>query len=61
MRTPLIADCRNLLERERVLEAGFAYFGVGTAIAGREFLVPRTFPIGTHAIAPTISAGVVAS
>ena len=61
VRTPLIADCRNLLERERVLEAGFAYFGVGTAIAGREFLVPRTFPIGTHAIAPTISAGVVAS
>ncbi|MBF6599319.1 MAG: UDP-glucose/GDP-mannose dehydrogenase family protein [Dehalococcoidia bacterium] len=34
MQTPLVADCRNALDREQVLAAGFACFGVGTGIAG---------------------------
>ncbi len=42
MQTPLIADCRNVLERARVLDAGFACFGVGTGIAGLGAVQRRT-------------------
>ena len=41
MSTPLIADCRNALDRVAVQEAGFAYFGVGFGISGREHLAER--------------------
>ena len=38
MATPLIADCRNVLDRRAVRDAGFAYFGAGTRISGRQHL-----------------------
>jgi UDPglucose 6-dehydrogenase len=38
MATPLIADCRNVLDRKVALDAGFAYFGVGTGLLGRRNL-----------------------
>ena len=41
MSTPLIADCRNALDRVAVQEAGFACFGVGFGISGREHLAER--------------------
>ena len=50
MATPLIADCRNALDRAAVEATGFAYFGVGSGISGREHLTPkverRVAPIG---------------
>lgn len=50
MATPLIADCRNALDRDAVLRAGFAHFGVGTGVVGREHLTTsldrRTVTIG---------------
>jgi UDPglucose 6-dehydrogenase len=36
MATALIGDCRNLLDREAVHAAGFAYFGVGTGVQWRD-------------------------
>jgi UDPglucose 6-dehydrogenase len=42
MQTPLIADCRNVLDRTSVLDAGFACFGVGTGIAGLGAIQRRT-------------------
>jgi UDPglucose 6-dehydrogenase len=36
MATPLIGDCRNVLDRDAVRGAGFAYFGVGTDLMWRE-------------------------
>ena len=36
MRTPLVGDCRNALDRDAVLGAGFAYFAVGSGISGIE-------------------------
>jgi UDPglucose 6-dehydrogenase len=35
MSNPLIADCRNHLDREAVRRAGFTYYGVGTAVEER--------------------------
>ncbi len=59
MRTPLIADCRNLLDRRTVLKAGFACFGVGTSIAGRDFLAPKASLARRRTVAPTTPSVVV--
>ncbi|HEY8172003.1 MAG TPA: UDP-glucose/GDP-mannose dehydrogenase family protein [Dehalococcoidia bacterium] len=39
MATPLIGDCRNVLDRHAVRDAGFAYFGAGTGLSGLKHLV----------------------
>jgi UDPglucose 6-dehydrogenase len=41
MATPLIGDCRNVLDRRAVRDAGFAYFGAGTRLNGRQHIEHR--------------------
>lgn len=49
VRTPLIADCRNVLELPAVLAAGFACFGVGSGIEGADALSRPEIKVVEHA------------
>ncbi len=41
MATPLIGDCRNVLDRQAAHDAGFAYFGVGSGLTNQRHLATQ--------------------
>jgi UDPglucose 6-dehydrogenase len=51
MATPLIADCRNVLDRAAVRNAGFAYFGAGTGLTGKRNITRRPELVDAAAMA----------